>query len=135
VHWRLQQKIRSKCQKQYNTKSVANSKYKCAPVLCIHVSVVCNQQLAYCRVTFTTFTGSEMQSGAFATRTENQKQTSKTQHNTKSVTNVKHKSALVLCIHVSFACNQQLAYCRATKTGSPMQGGASIARTENYKQS
>ncbi len=53
---------------KYNTKSAANSKYKCALVLCIHVSFACNQQLAHCRVIIT---GSEMQSGAFVTITEN----------------------------------------------------------------
>ena len=69
VRWILVLKFRSKVKKtKYNTKSAANSKYKCAPVLCIHVSFACNQQLAHCKVTIK---GSVMQSGAFATGTEN----------------------------------------------------------------
>jgi hypothetical protein len=41
----------SRKKQKYGTKSLANSKYKCAPVLCIHVSFACNQQFAHCRVT------------------------------------------------------------------------------------
>ena len=97
----LEQKIRSKVKNtKYNTKSAANSKCQCAPDLCIHVSFACNQQLAHCRETTS---GSEMQSGKLVTRTENQKQSSKTEHNTKSAANSKYKCAHVLCIHVSFA--------------------------------
>jgi hypothetical protein len=81
-----------------------------------------------------TIADSDMQSGALATRTENRSQNSKTQHNTKSVANHEHKCAPILCIHVSFACNQQLAYCRATMTGCLMQRGAVFTRTENQKQ-
>jgi hypothetical protein len=73
-----------------------NFEHECAPVCRIHVSFG-NQQLASCRVTFF---GSEMQSGALETRTENQKQRSKTQY--KSATNSKHKCAPVCRIHVSF---------------------------------
>jgi hypothetical protein len=43
----------------------------------MNVSFGFNQQPANCRVTFT---GSVMQSGIFATRTEHQKQSLKTQH-------------------------------------------------------
>jgi len=78
-----------------------------------------------------TIVGSEMQSGVLVTRTENQKQTSTTKYNTKSLVNSKHKCAPGLCIHVSFACNQQLAYCRATMTGNVMQSGALFTRTKN----
>jgi hypothetical protein len=99
---------------------------------CIHVSFVCNQQLTHCRATFT---GSDLQSGAFVSRKENQKQTSKTQYITKCAANSKYKCAPVLCIHVSFGCNQQLAHCRVTITGSVMQSGALATRTENQKQS
>jgi hypothetical protein len=67
VDWPLEQKIRSKAKKKYNTKSAANSKFKCAPVLCIHVSLFCNKQLAHCQATTK---GSAMQSGGLATRTE-----------------------------------------------------------------
>jgi hypothetical protein len=122
-------KIRSKVKKtKYNTKSAANSKCKCAPDLCIHVSFACNQQLAHCRETTS---GSEMQSGKLVTRTENQKQSSKTEHNTKSAANSKYKCAHVLCIHVSFACNQQLAHLQVIKRGSAMQSGAFETRTEH----
>jgi hypothetical protein len=81
-----------------------------------------------------TFTGSIMQSGALATRTEDQKRMSKTNHNTKSAANFNHKCALVCCIHVSIACNQQLASCPATIHGSPMQSNALATGTENQKQ-
>jgi hypothetical protein len=73
----LGQKIRSEFQKHnYNTKSARNFEHKCALFCRIHVSFACNQQLESCRVTVI---GSAMQSGALVTRTENQKQTSKTQ--------------------------------------------------------
>jgi hypothetical protein len=39
--------------------------------------------------------------------------------------------ALVLCIHVSFGCNQLLANCRVTIIGSAMQSGALGTRAEN----
>jgi hypothetical protein len=58
----------------------------------------------------------------------------KTKYNTKSgksVANSKQKCALVLCVDVSFACNQKLAYCRLTMKGSAMQSGALATRTEN----
>jgi hypothetical protein len=43
----------------------------------------------------------------------------------------KYKCAqVVLCIHVSFACNQQLAYCRVTMLGSDMQSGVLASRAE-----
>ena len=60
---KLKQKLKKK-----HAKSAVNSKYKCSPVLCIHVSVVCNQQLAHCQVTII---GSILQSCGLATRTEN----------------------------------------------------------------
>jgi hypothetical protein len=60
-------KLEAKLKIKYNTKSVANSKHKCAPVLCIHVSFSCNQQLTHCRVTIM---GSAMQSGVLDTRTK-----------------------------------------------------------------
>jgi hypothetical protein len=52
--------------------------HECAPGFCIHISFACNQKLAHFNVTNN---GSEMQNAAaFGTRTENQKQISKT-HN------------------------------------------------------
>jgi hypothetical protein len=81
--------------------------------------------------------GSAMQSGDFATRTENQKQISKIKYNTKSVTKFEHECAHVLCIHVSFVCNQQLAHCRAAfcaTTGSAMHSGFLEPRTESQKR-
>ncbi len=73
----IKTEIRSEFQKHnHNTKSETNFKHKCAPVLCIHVSVVSYQQLASGRVTIQ---GSAMQSGALFTRTENQNRISKTQ--------------------------------------------------------
>jgi hypothetical protein len=67
-HWnkKLETKLKNKIQHKISSKI-----YKCAPVLCIHVSFACNQQLAYCRATIT---GSVMQSGALVTRTKNQGQ-------------------------------------------------------------
>ena len=73
--------------KQDNTKSEAHFEHKRAPVLCIHVSFACNQQLAHCRFTIN---GSIMQSGVRPTVTENQKQSSTTQYNTKSATKSQH---------------------------------------------
>ena len=69
-------KIRSKCEwkTKYNKNSVTNFEHECAPVLRIHVSFGWNQQLASCRLTFQ---GSEMQSGALVTKTENQMKISK----------------------------------------------------------
>jgi hypothetical protein len=64
------QKHRSKTQ----YKSATNSKHKCAPVCPIDAKFGINKQLASCRVTIT---GSDVQSGALETRTENQKQPSK----------------------------------------------------------
>ncbi len=55
----------------------------------------------------------------------------KTKHNKNSVTNFQHECAPVLRIHVSFRWNQQLASCRVTITGSEMQSGALVTRTEN----
>ena len=81
-----------------------------------------------------TFFGSGMQSGGLATRYENQKQISKTQHNKKQATNFKHKYAPISCIHVSFGINQQLAYFHVTNRGSEMQSGVLTTRTENQKQ-
>ena len=63
--------------KQYNTKPVRNFKHKCVLVCRIHVSFGVNQQLARLYVTVL---GSVMQSGFFATGTENQKQISKRQY-------------------------------------------------------
>jgi hypothetical protein len=60
---KLKQKLKKK-----HAKSAVNSKYKCALVLCIHVSFVCNQQLAHCQVTIA---GSVMQSGGLAARIQN----------------------------------------------------------------
>jgi hypothetical protein len=74
-----------------------------------------------------------MQSGGLETRTENYKQSSKTKYNKKSLANSKYQCAPGLCIHVSFACNQQLAHCQVTITGSVMQSGVLETRTENYK--
>jgi hypothetical protein len=62
----------------------------------------------------------------------------KTQYNTKIVTHFEHKCppsnapcAPAPCIHVSFACNQQLAHCRATVRGSAIQSGAFGTREQN----
>jgi hypothetical protein len=43
----------------------------------------------------------------------------------------KYKCAPRLCIHVSFACNQQLAHCKVTIQGSAMQSGPLFTGTEN----
>jgi hypothetical protein len=109
-----------------------NSKHKCAcaPGFCIHVSFACNQQLTRRHATIV---GSKMQSGPLGTRNENHMPISKTQYNTKSVTNFGHECALVCGIHVNFACNQQLASCRVIITGSVMQSGASVTRTRKLE--
>jgi len=75
-----------------------------------------------------------MQSGPMEAGTENQKQISKPKYKTNSVTNFEHKCAPVFCIHVSFACNQQLAHCRAMMKDSIMQRGALEPRTKYQKQ-
>ncbi len=131
MRWRLEQNIRSNLQKHI-TKSASNFKHECALVSRIHVSFGINQQLTSCRVTITR---SVMQSGAMATRTEHQKQSSKTQYNSKSASNYKHECAPVYRIHISFGINQQLASCRVTITGSNKQSGAMATRTEHQKQS
>ena len=58
----------------------------------------------------------------------------KTKHNKNSATNFEHECAPVCRIHVSFGWNQQLASCRVTIPGSPMQSGALHTRTENQKK-
>jgi hypothetical protein len=75
-----------------------------------------------------------MQSGAFETRTKYQGQKQKSQYITKSEANFEHKCAPVLCIHVSFFGNQQLAHCRVTVLGSFKQSGAFGSRTKYQKQ-
>ena len=78
-----------------------------------------------------------MQSGVLVTGKENQKQNSNTHYDTKSVINFESKCAPVFfCIHVSFACNQQLANCchchvTATAYDSAMQSGVLVTTTEN----
>ena len=42
-----------------------------------------------------------------------------------------HEEVASVAPYVSFACNQQLAYCRVTITGSVMQSGALVTRTKN----
>jgi hypothetical protein len=74
-----------------------------------------------------------MQSGASPTTTETQKKISTTLHNTQPVTNIQNKCLPINCIHVSFGCNQKLAHCRATITGSVMQSGGLATETENQK--
>ena len=70
----LEQKIRWKYRQTKNNKnSVKHFEHECALVYFIHVILLWNQQLASCRVTIQ---GSNMQSGASVTRTENQKKTS-----------------------------------------------------------
>jgi len=67
---------------KYKTKSATNFKHKCAPVCRIHVGFGINQQLTrFSETTVCSF----HQRGPIATRTENQKQISKTQYpgNTK----------------------------------------------------
>jgi hypothetical protein len=103
---------------QHNTKSLANFKYKCAPVSCIYVSIALNQQLARLCVTMH---DSEMQSGASATGTENKRRISKTQHNAKPVKQFKDEGAHACRIHVSFSFDQQLARLCVTINGSEMQ--------------
>jgi hypothetical protein len=76
-----------------------------------------------------------MQSGASVTRTQNQRQNSKTQRNTTSSTNVKHECAPVCRIHGMFRSNQQpenLAVVMAIH--NVMQSGALVATTENQKR-
>jgi hypothetical protein len=75
-----------------------------------------------------------MQSGFAVTRTKNQKRISKTQHNTKSATNFKHKCEPDCRIHVSFEFNQQPARLCVTFFSSSMQSGFAVARTENQKR-
>jgi hypothetical protein len=89
---------------KYNTKPAKKIKHKCAPVCRIHVSFSINQQLARFGVTIfcVTVKGSEMQSGALASRMKNQKQLSKPQYNKISVTKFKQKRAPISRIHVSF---------------------------------
>jgi hypothetical protein len=77
------------------TKSEAHFEHKRAPVLCIHVSFACNQQLAHSLVAIT---GSVMQSSILDTRTENQKQTSKAKNTTRN-----RKQILNINAHLSFA--------------------------------
>ncbi len=66
-----------------------------------------------------------MQSGPLATRTENQKQI------TKSAAHFQKKCAPVCRIHVSFAYNQQLANCQLIRyskiRGSEIQSGGALA--------
>jgi hypothetical protein len=78
-----------------------------------------------------TFFSSKMQSGFSVPRTENQKRVSKTQTSKKSATNFKYRCARGCRIHVSFEFNQQLARFRFTMTGSIMQRGEVVPRTEN----
>jgi hypothetical protein len=116
---------------QHNTKSATNFKHRCALGSHIHVSFEFNQQLARLCVTFFS---SSMQSDLAVTRTENHKRISKTQHNTKSATNFKHKCAPHFRIHVRFSFNQQLARLCVTFFSSKMQSGFSVPRTENQKR-
>jgi hypothetical protein len=116
---------------QHNTKSLANFKYKCAPVSCIYVSIAFNQQLARLCVTMN---DSEMQSGTSVTGTENQKRISKTQHNAKPVKKFKDEGAHACRIHVSFGFDQQQARLCVTINGSEMQSSPLVTRTENQKR-
>jgi hypothetical protein len=52
---------------------------------------------------------------------------------TKSATHFKNKRAPVCSVHVSFGINQQLALLCVTDTGSFMQSGALVTRTENQE--
>jgi hypothetical protein len=86
-----------------------------------------NQQLARLCATIH---GSEMQSGAFGTITENQRRISKkhkTTQNQQQISNT--KCALVFLIHISLSINQQLACLCVTIHGSEMQFGVSSTRT------
>ncbi len=73
-----------------------------------------------------------MQSGGLATRTENQKQISKTRHSTKS--NLKRKYALLFRVHVSFASNKPLARFNETMHCREMQSGGLKTGTERRKK-
>ena len=79
-----------------------------------------------------------MQSGASVTRTQNQRQNSKTQRNTTSSTNVKHECAPVCRIHVSIGVNKQLESLAGFQDfkaiRNVMQSGALVATTENQKR-
>jgi hypothetical protein len=93
-----------------------------------------------------------MQSGALATRTDNQKRipkqntsqnqqrVSKTKHITKSAASFQNKThyrtsnALVFRIHVSFSCNQQLTRYTVTIKGSDMQSGGLVTKRDNQKR-
>ncbi len=66
-------------------------KHKCAPVCRIHVGFGCNEQLAHFNSVNVTIRDSDMQSGASSPGTKNQKRISKTQYNTKFITNFKQK--------------------------------------------
>jgi hypothetical protein len=72
--------------------------------------------------------GGSMQSGALATRTKHQKQTSKIHLNTTPVTFLKRKCAHVRRIDISFACNQKLVHCRMNMTGTEMPRGDTTTR-------
>jgi hypothetical protein len=107
-------------------------KHEDALLCCIHVGFGCNQPPARFNDTMQC---REMQSGGLITGTESRKQTSKTQHNTKSVNKIEHKCTPVCCIHVSFGCNQQLAlFIKITTYCSTMQSGQLATRTENQKR-
>jgi hypothetical protein len=88
---------------QHSKTSAKKFKYKCALVCRIHVSFGINQQLTCLCVTST---GSLMQSGASATRTENQKWISKTQYtqNQQQISNT--NAAAEECSLTCHACSR-----------------------------
>ncbi len=112
----LEQKIRSKYRKtKHNKNSVTNFQHECALVCRIHVSFRWNQQLASCRVTIT---GSAMQSGALATRTENQMKTS------KNKTHQKFSSKFSTWMRTRLSHSRQL----------PLKSAAGKLQCDHYRQ-
>jgi hypothetical protein len=57
----------------------------------------------------------------FSTRTENERQKSNQSTDTISVANFEHRRAPLCRIHISVACDQQMAHFNTASTGSPTQ--------------
>ena len=124
----LEQKIRSKVKKQnttQNQKQIQNIKTHLSfastsalPAISSSHTAVRPSQAARCRAVH------------WSLEQKIRRKYRKTKHNKNSATNFEHECAPVCRIHVSFACNQQLACCRETITGSEMQSGALATRTK-----
>ena len=127
VRWSLEQKIRSQVQKQNTTQSqqqIQNlnahrffASTSALPAISSSHTDRWPSQAAWCRAV------------DWSLEQKIRSKAKITKYNTKSAANSKYNCALVLCIHVSFACNQQLAHCRVTIQGSEMQSGALATRT------